>query len=218
MPLTVGGGYLLAALAPSLEALVDPGALNIASARVLRRGAGPVPRVLPRRRRGRYGAVSVVPRVLNLVIEPDKVYPLYGVHYSAQRAIARMTNIKFFKWLCGDSSYIVHYLRAIGYDLSHVEQTGSNFGTEVQHETPYLASVGRGTMVADGLSLLNADFSGTSFRVVRASIGPRNFLGNNIAYPARQPDRRQLPARDEGDGPPRRRGPRGRGAARLAVL
>lgn len=33
MPLTVGGGYLLAALAPSLEALVDPGALNIASAR-----------------------------------------------------------------------------------------------------------------------------------------------------------------------------------------
>ena len=47
--------------------------------------------------------MSVVPRVLNLVIEPDKVYPLYGVHYSAQRAIARMTNIKFFKWLCGDS-------------------------------------------------------------------------------------------------------------------
>ena len=128
--------------------------------------------------------VSLVPRVLNLVIEPDKVYPLYGVHYSAQRAIARMTNIKFFKWLCGDSSYIVHYLRAIGYDLSHVEQTGSNFGTEVEHETPYLASVGRGTMVADGLSLLNAEFSSTSFRVTRASIGPRNFLGNNIAYPA----------------------------------
>ena len=37
-----------------------------------------------------------VPRVLSLVIKPDKVYPLYGFHYSAHRAIARMTNIKFF--------------------------------------------------------------------------------------------------------------------------
>jgi len=125
-----------------------------------------------------------VPRLLNLVVEPDKVYPLYGFHYSVHRAISRMTNLKFFAWLLGDSSYIVPYLRHLGYDLSRVEQTGSNFGTEMQHETPYLASVGSGTMVADGLSIINADFSSTSFRVTRASIGPRNFLGNNIAYPA----------------------------------
>ena len=39
-------------------------------------------------------------------------------------------------------------------------------------------------MVADGLSMINADYSSTSFRVSRVSIGPRNFLGNNIAYPA----------------------------------
>jgi non-ribosomal peptide synthetase-like protein len=39
-------------------------------------------------------------------------------------------------------------------------------------------------MVADGLSIINADFSSTSFRVSRASIGPRNFLGNNVAYPS----------------------------------
>lgn len=45
-------------------------------------------------------------------------------------------------------------------------------------------SVGSGTMVADGLSVINADFSSTSFRVSLASIGARNFLGNNIAYPA----------------------------------
>ena len=95
-----------------------------------------------------------------------------------------MTNIRFFTWLFGDSSYIVPYLRGLGYDLSRVEQTGSNFGTEVQHETPYLVSVGSGTMVADGLSVINADFSSTSFRVSLASIGARNFLGNNIAYPA----------------------------------
>jgi non-ribosomal peptide synthetase-like protein len=127
--------------------------------------------------------VSLVPRALKPYLRADRTYPLYGFHYSVHRAIVRMTNIKFFKWLCGDSSYIVHYLRSIGYDLSHVEQTGSNFGTEVQHESPYLASVGSGTMVADGLSILNADFSGTSFRVARAEIGPNSFLGNHIAYP-----------------------------------
>ena len=39
-------------------------------------------------------------------------------------------------------------------------------------------------MVADGLSIINADFSSTSFRVSRASIGAHNFLGNHIAYPS----------------------------------
>jgi non-ribosomal peptide synthetase-like protein len=92
--------------------------------------------------------------------------------------------VKFFTHLFGDSSFIVYYLRWIGYDLCEVEQTGSNFGTEVGHETPYLSTIGSGTMVADGLSLMNADFSHTSFRVSPVSIGGHNFLGNNIAYPA----------------------------------
>jgi non-ribosomal peptide synthetase-like protein len=65
-----------------------------------------------------------------------------------------------------------------------VEQTGSNFGLDVKHETPYLSSVGSGTVVADGLSIINADFSSTSFRVSRASIGRYNFLGNKVAYPS----------------------------------
>jgi non-ribosomal peptide synthetase-like protein len=39
-------------------------------------------------------------------------------------------------------------------------------------------------MVADGLSIINADFSSTSFRVSRTTIGPHNFLGNSIAYPS----------------------------------
>ena len=77
-----------------------------------------------------------------------------------------------------------HYLRYLGYRLPGVEQTGSNFGTQLKHENPYLSSVGSGTMVADGLSIINADYSSTSFRVSRASIGPHNFLGNHIAYPA----------------------------------
>ncbi|MGW1161962.1 Pls/PosA family non-ribosomal peptide synthetase [Streptomyces sp. NPDC002513] len=133
---------------------------------------------------GGLALVCTLPRLLNLALKPDKVYPLCSFRYAAQRGIALMTNIRFFTWLFGDSSYIVYYLRALGYDLTQVEQTGSNFGTEVVHETPYLVSVGRGTMVADGLSIVNADFSSTSFRVSRATIGPHNFLGNNIAYPA----------------------------------
>ncbi|MCZ1002018.1 Pls/PosA family non-ribosomal peptide synthetase [Streptomyces mirabilis] len=184
VPLIVGGAYMLIDLIPALHNRLGPGSVGFTSP-------------------GLYGDALVlsfmlffgfvvfgvallftVPRLLNLVIKPDKVYPLYGFHYSTFRAIGRMTNIKFFKWLLGDSSYIVYYLRGLGYDLSRIEQTGSNFGTEVQHESPYLCSVGSGTMVADGLSIVNADYSSSSFRVSRASIGPRNFIGNNIAYPS----------------------------------
>jgi non-ribosomal peptide synthetase-like protein len=127
--------------------------------------------------------VTTVPRLLGLLIEPDTDYPLYGLRYWAHRAITRTTNRKFFTQLFGDSSYIVGYLRALGYDLGRVEQTGSNFGTDVKHENPYLSAVGSGTVVADGLSFANADFSGTSFRVSRVSVGANNFLGNNIVYP-----------------------------------
>lgn len=181
LPLSVGGTYWLLAMVPALGALGTEGITSphlyvdaLYLSLVLFFGFIVVGSA----------ALFTVPRLLNLAITPDKVYPLYGFHYSVHRSIARMTNIKFFKWLFGDSSYIVHYLRYLGYDLSRVEQTGSNFGTEVQHETPYLSSVGSGTMVADGLSIINADFSSTSFRVSRASIGSRNFLGNNIAYPS----------------------------------
>ncbi|MGH3780298.1 MAG: Pls/PosA family non-ribosomal peptide synthetase [Pseudonocardiaceae bacterium] len=128
--------------------------------------------------------VVTVPRLLSLVIKPDKVYCLYGFHYWAHRVIARMTNIKFFTNLFGDSSYVVHYLRCLGYNLFPVEQTGSNFGMAVKHDTPYLSSVGSGTVIADRLSIINADFSSTSFRLSRASIGAHNFIGNDIAYPS----------------------------------
>ncbi|MFD9520909.1 Pls/PosA family non-ribosomal peptide synthetase [Streptomyces sp. NPDC059979] len=127
---------------------------------------------------------GVVPRLLHLALKPDTVYPLYGFHYALQRAIALLTNRKFFTSLFGDSSAIVHYLRYLGYDLSRVTQTGSNFGTEVKHDSPFLSSVGSQTMVADGLSVINAEFSSTSFRLSRVSIGAHNFLGNRIAYPA----------------------------------
>ncbi|WP_242623337.1 Pls/PosA family non-ribosomal peptide synthetase [Pseudonocardia sediminis] len=125
-----------------------------------------------------------VPRVLAPTLTPDRTYRLYGFHYWAHRLIAKMTNRKFFTELFGDSSFITGYLGAIGYRLSPVVQTGSNFGMAVQHESPFLSSVGHATVVADGLSIVNADFSASSFRVSPTSIGADNFLGNHIAYPS----------------------------------
>jgi len=132
-------------------------------------------------------AVLVAATVLRLAacaLKPGQVYPLYGWRYTLQRGVARLTNIPLLVALVGDSSVVVHYLRAVGYRLRPVLQTGSNFGTAVKHEMPRLTTVGSGTMVSDGLSVMNAEFSASSFRVRPATIGARNYLGNKIAYPA----------------------------------
>ncbi|SFW86442.1 Pls/PosA family non-ribosomal peptide synthetase [Amycolatopsis australiensis] len=132
---------------------------------------------------GGLAIVFTVPRLLTLFLEPGRVYPLYGWRHAAQRAITRLTNLRTFTYLFGDSSYIVHYLRALGYDLGRVRQTGSNFGVEVKHESPFLSAVGAGTMVSDGLSFLNTDYSAASFRLRHTAVAPEAFLGNEIAYP-----------------------------------
>jgi non-ribosomal peptide synthetase-like protein len=182
-PLAVGGVALLASLVPGLSQLASVETVEATSAffyfeALVLSAALFFGSVLA-------GLVVVlsVPRLVDLMLKPDKVYPLYGAHYSAHRLVTRMTNVTFYTKLFGDSSYILHYLRALGYNLSLAGQTGANFGTEVAHETPYLTSVGRGTMVCDGLSVLNADYSSTSFRLSRVTIGAQNFLGNNIAFP-----------------------------------
>lgn len=127
--------------------------------------------------------VLIVPRVLNRFLKPDVVYPLYGVQFAIQRLLARFTRAKLYKDVFGDSSYIVNFLSWLGYDLGEVEQTGSNFGPEVHQESPFLCSVGTGTMVSDGLNMMNADFSSTSFRLSRVRIAGRNFLGNDLTFP-----------------------------------
>ena len=129
-------------------------------------------------------AVGTLPRVLSVFIKPDTVYPLYGFHYSVHRIIARMGRMRSLGFLFGDSSYMVHYLQWLGCRLSPVVQTGSNFGCEVATSNPFLTFVGKGSMIADGLNIINDEVSSTSFRVSRAVIGPRNFLGNYVSYPA----------------------------------
>jgi non-ribosomal peptide synthetase-like protein len=185
LPFAFGGLVMLLTEVPRLRALLDPAGPLVLTSATFYINALAVSFTLV------FGGLLVgllvvitVPRVLNLAVRPEKVYRLYGFHYSLHRTITRLTNVKLFTYLFGDSSYVVGYLRALGYDLGQVEQTGSNFGSAVAHETPFLSSVATGTVVADGLSMMNADFSSTSFRLSRVTIGARNFLGNHIAYPA----------------------------------
>src|SRR5439155_9369453 len=125
-----------------------------------------------------------VPRALNVFIKPDTVYPLYGFRYTVYKIIVGLSRMRFFPLLFGDSSYIVHFLKWAGWRLTPVEQTGSNFGSEVATSHPFLTSVGTGTMIADGLNVCNDEVSSTSFRVSRAAIGNRNFVGNYVNYPS----------------------------------
>jgi non-ribosomal peptide synthetase-like protein len=128
--------------------------------------------------------VATLPRLLNLFLVPGKVYPLYGFHYAIHRTVTRLTNIRYLHQLVGDSSLILHYLSWIGYRQPNPVQTGSNYGVEIKHDTPYTVTVGSGTMVSDGLSISTADVSNTSFRVVSTRIGGDNFFGNDILYPS----------------------------------
>jgi non-ribosomal peptide synthetase-like protein len=176
-------GILLTAV-PEVDALLDPGSLALVSwdfyGDALLFSAVAFFGYLI----GTYLAILVCPRVLNLALQPGKVYPLYGFHYGLHRAIVRRSNSKFLMTLFGDSSYVVHYLRSIGYRFPGLVQTGSNFGTGVKHENPYVITVGSGAMVADGIAIYNADYSSTSFRVAPVSIPGRTFMGNGIAYPS----------------------------------
>jgi non-ribosomal peptide synthetase-like protein len=128
--------------------------------------------------------IVTVPRVLRLLVKPGRAYPLYGLRHAAHRAIQFLTNIEFYLELLGDSSYVVHYLLALGYRMPDFEQTGSNFGADLEHENPFLVDIGRGTMIADGATLIDTDYTSTSFRATPLSIGPGNFLENAVAYPS----------------------------------
>jgi non-ribosomal peptide synthetase-like protein len=128
--------------------------------------------------------IVTVPRLLNRFVRADETHVLYGFHFLLFRGIYRLSNSRWFNEIFGDSSYIIYYLKVIGYDLSLSDQTGSNFGLVQKHDTPFLCQVGRGTLVSDGLSMINAQMSSTSFRLSKVSIGANSFLGNKIFYPS----------------------------------
>lgn len=182
----VGIGFLAALLYafPGLDGLLQPGPLALGSGSFYL-GMAALSALLY------FGGLllslvlaTTVPRLFNVFLTPDRVYPVYGFHYSMLRGITRRTNARQLIKITGNSNYVVPLLRALGHDLGRVVQTGANFGEAVKFDSPYLTSVGSGTMVADGLSVMNAEFSSTAFTVSRAAIGGNSFLGNAVAYPA----------------------------------
>jgi non-ribosomal peptide synthetase-like protein len=128
--------------------------------------------------------IAIVPRLVSYFLEPNKTYVLFGIHYYLFKIVSGVSNSRFYNLLLGDSSVIIYYLRFIGWKLSLAYQTGSNFGTEQKHDSPFLCEIGDGTMVSDGLTMINADISDSSFRLGKVHIGERNYLGNDIHYPA----------------------------------
>ena len=132
------------------------------------------------------GLISVWlwPRVANFFMKEDKTYVMYGLHYIIFQMISGLSNVKFFNDMFGDTKFITAYQRWIGWDLSTVIQTGSNFGTMQKHDNPLLCKIGSGTMVSDGLQMMNAGMSSSSFKVSKCVLGDNNYLGNAIFYPS----------------------------------
>ena len=166
--------YLAALLGPGNDGLLRPGLYRdaVVIATVVLFGGLLVGLVV----------VLTVPRLLRLLVRPDVTYPLYGLRYFVQQLITLLTNTGFTR-LLGDSVFVTGFLTALGYRLRPVEQTGSNFGLIMKHATPYLTSVGTGTMISDGLTVANVDYSSSSFRMGQVAIGRRNFLGNHVTVP-----------------------------------
>ena len=127
---------------------------------------------------------AAIPRLLSVFLRPDTIYPLYGFHYVVFRTISRLSNSQFYNHVFGDSSYVIYYLKLIGYKFTRIVQTGSNFGTSQKHDNPFLCEIGIGTIISDGLSMINTQVSSSSFKMSRVSIGDFSYLGNDILYPA----------------------------------
>jgi len=128
-------------------------------------------------------AVYIIPRLCMMFLQVGVTYPTFGFHHLLQSVILRVSNSQFFCVLFGDSAFIVSYMRYVGWNLNKVEQTGSNMGTNQRHDNPFLCSIGSGTMVSDGLSMINTHMSATSFQLAESKIGENNYLGNDIFYP-----------------------------------
>ncbi|HXW21767.1 MAG TPA: phosphopantetheine-binding protein, partial [Rhodomicrobium sp.] len=126
---------------------------------------------------------SAVSRMLNAFLKPNQEYPLFGSHYFVHRLLCATSNSAWLNVFFGDSSYIVSYLKVIGYHLNKVIQTGANFGLDQVHENPFLCNIGTGSMVSDGLYMSNTELSSSSFRIGEVVIGEGSYLGNNIFYP-----------------------------------
>lgn len=128
-------------------------------------------------------SVMTLPKLHNLFFRPDEVHPLFGFQYYLANRITTGSQSTVLQELFGDSSMIMHYFSALGYDLSESTQNGSNFGVEQLHHSPFLCKFNRNTLVSDGLHMLNMDHSQSSFKMSGIEVPPDAYLGNDLFYP-----------------------------------
>lgn len=129
-------------------------------------------------------AAVVASRVAQAAVPQGRTIPLYGWRWAVHLGARVLTNNSLHMKLFGDSSLILEYLAAIGWKVDRHNDTGSNFGQQQRHDAPYDVRIGAGTMVSDGLTVLDAQISPTAFRLEPVEIGERCFLGNHIGWPA----------------------------------
>ncbi len=132
------------------------------------------------------GMITVisVPRLLNHFFRSEVVHPIYGMQYQLARSITRLSNNRILNTLFGDSSMILKWLSAVGYDLTQCTQTGSNFGVDQRHHSPFLCIFNRNTLVSDGLLMMNMETSSSSFILRQVTMPPDTYVGNVVHYPA----------------------------------
>ena len=127
--------------------------------------------------------VSIAPKLWNWLFIPNQTHKLFSFQYYLAQRISRSSNNRYLQALFGDSSLIVPYFKAVGYQLRNLKQNGSNFGVEQQHHNPFLCSFNANTFVSDGLFMINTDMSRTSFKVTQISVPNNVYLGNDLHFP-----------------------------------
>ncbi|KAJ0340875.1 hypothetical protein COL154_014163, partial [Colletotrichum chrysophilum] len=55
-----------------------------------------------------------LPRLVRPILQPDRTYRMYGLHYWLQTIVEFSSNSRLLNLLFGDSSAVVYYMRAIG--------------------------------------------------------------------------------------------------------
>lgn len=127
--------------------------------------------------------VVTLPKICKVLFKSEETHPLFSFQYFLARRLTVTSNSLLLQGLFGDSSLIMPYYKAVGYDLSEATQNGSNFGVQQRHHSPFLCKFNRNTLVSDGLAMLNMDLSSTSFKLSPIEVPPDAYLGNDIHYP-----------------------------------
>ena len=128
--------------------------------------------------------VGTVPRLLNLAITPGQGLSAVRLPLLGAPGDRAADQLKFFTQAVRRQLLHRPLPACLGYDLSPVVQTGSNFGTAVKHENPYLSRSAAERWSPTGCRSSTPTTPARPSGCPGCRSGAHNFLGNHIAYPA----------------------------------